>query len=137
MTDPDPLRAMMIQARDVGSFVRASLRVPLTGGYSITYGVWVEVATRDLHQALQVWWAPAYADLTLDGLLSNAIPPWDVLGAPVHLAVRNPDEAPSVASSGHPDLQQVLSLEWPHDLVLSASATVSNSSRRSGGLLDG
>jgi hypothetical protein len=42
-TDQDPNAAVMMMVPDVGAFVRALLPVRLTGGYTVTFGVWIGV----------------------------------------------------------------------------------------------
>lgn len=111
--------SVMMQVPNVGPFVRALLPVRLTGGFTVTYGVWVGVHPDDLQRAFKVWWVPEYAGLRLSGRLGNALQPWGLLAAPVDLAVRNIDHTPYCVSSTDPDLVNVLSQEWPHDDVLS------------------
>jgi hypothetical protein len=65
----------MMQVPGLGAFVGALLPVRLTGGHTVTYGVWVSIDPRDLQRALAVWWQPEYAGLTLDGVLANALLP--------------------------------------------------------------
>jgi hypothetical protein len=49
--------SVMMQVPDVGPFVRALLPVRLTGGFTVTYGVWVGVHPDDLQRAFKVWWS--------------------------------------------------------------------------------
>lgn len=84
----------MMQVPDLGAFVRALLPVRLVGGHTVTFGVWVGIQPADLQRAFAAWWQQEYAELTLDGALANAVPPWQMLAAPVSLEVRNPDETP-------------------------------------------
>lgn len=119
MTEPDPARAVMMQVSGVGPFVRALLPIHLTGGYTLTYGVWVGVHPDDLKKAFETWWAPEYANLQLSGRMANIIEPWDVFAAPVDLAVLNPEHTPYCVASEHAELQGVLTREWDHELVLS------------------
>ena len=108
----------MMQVPAVGAFVRALLPVSLTGGYTVTYGVWVAIEPRELRRAFAVWWEPEYRDLSLDGSLANLIHPWDLLAAPVRLAVRDPQQTPYCVTSSHLQLSRVLSEQWPHEVVL-------------------
>jgi hypothetical protein len=119
-SDPDANRAVMMQVPGHGAFVRALLPVHLTGGYTLTFGVWIAVHPDDLQRAYRVWWSPAYPELKLEGSLANAIQPWGLLAAPVSTEVRDPDETPYCASSADPTLQRVLHDDWPHEEVLSA-----------------
>lgn len=118
MSDADPNAAVMMQVPGFGAFVRALLPVSLTGGHTVTYGVWVGIHPDDLRRTFAVWEAPEYAELELDGRLANTIGPWSVLGSPVHLAIRSPDETPYCDSSDDPVLRDILSTTWPHDEVL-------------------
>jgi hypothetical protein len=102
----------------VGPFVRCLLPVHLTGGHTLTFGVWVGVPPDLLQEAFRRWTAPDYADLVLDGRLANALPGWGLLAAPVRATVRDPEETPYCTSSPDPDLQRVLTARWPHEEVL-------------------
>ena len=114
----DPASSVMLRARGVGSFVRCLLPVRLTGGYTVTFGIWLAVRRRDLRRAHRVWWSPDYPALVLDGRLANALPGWGLLDAPARAGVRDPDETPYVEESADPALARVLAAEWPHDQVL-------------------
>jgi hypothetical protein len=56
--------------------------------------VWAAIHPDDLQRAYAVWHEPEYADLRLDGFLSNPVKPWDLLYAPVSLEVRDPEHTP-------------------------------------------
>lgn len=43
MSHEDPRTSVMMQVRDVGAFVRVLLPVSLSGGFSVTFGVWLGV----------------------------------------------------------------------------------------------
>lgn len=122
MNDADARTSVMMQVPTVGPFVRASLPVALTGGYAVTFGVWISIHPDDLQRTFRVWWEPAYKDLVLEGVLANALPGWGLLAAPVKAVVRNPDQAPYVDESRDPLLAAVLSDQWPHAQVLGAIA---------------
>ncbi len=112
----DPLLAV----KDVGFFIRTLMPVALTGGFTVTYGVWIEIESDDLHNAWRVWHLPEYVNLRLTGLLANAAPPWGdvLLGASVSAAPRDPDEIPYIIASTEPNLGRILTTEWPHEKVL-------------------
>jgi hypothetical protein len=110
----------MMQVPTVGAFVRCLLPVGLTGGFAVTFGVWVSVHPDDLQRAFDVWWEPEYRDLTLDGRLANELPVWGLLGAPVHARVRDEGETPYVVRSGDKGMARVLTEQWDHDRVLAA-----------------
>jgi hypothetical protein len=112
--------SVMMQVPNVGPFVRALLPVKLSGGHTITFGVWVAIHPDDLQRADAVWHEPEYADLRLDGILSNPVKPWGLLYAPVSLQVRDPEHTPYCSASRDPQLSRVLSDEWPHETVLAA-----------------
>ena len=116
----DGLASVMMQVPSAGAFIRALLPVRLTGGHVVTYGVWAAIGPRELQRVFAVWWQPEYQDLRLDGCLANSIPPWGLLGAPVSLAVRDPQQAPYCASSPDSRLSRVLSEQWPHPDILDA-----------------
>jgi hypothetical protein len=120
MTSSSARESVMMQVPSVGAFVRALLPVRLTGGHTLTYGVWLSIDPGDLQHIFNVWFEPAYQDLVVAGRLANAIPPWGLLTAPVQAVVRNPDETPYCDSSSNPEFDRVLHDEWPHDLVLTA-----------------
>jgi len=119
-TDEDPSAAVMMMVPELGAFVRALLPIHLTGGHTVTFGVWVGVHADDLNRAFDSWWAPEYVNLTLEGRLANALPSWQVFGAPVSLAVTDPDATPICVASTDKALQSVLTREWDHESVLAA-----------------
>ena len=112
----DPLLAV----KDVGFFVRTLLPVKLTGGYTVTFGIWLTVESDVLYQAYQVWHASEYADLEISGEVANALPNWGeaVVGGRVSTEVRDPDQIPYVCGSDDPLILRILTDEWPHDEVL-------------------
>lgn len=110
----------MMQIPGVGPFVRALLPVRLTGGFTVTYGVWIGVHPEDLQRAFRVWHKPEYQDLRLNGRLANVVQPWGLLAAPVDLAVRDPEHTLYCVSSPDSVLAGVLGEEWPHETVLDA-----------------
>lgn len=120
LSEPDPARAVMMQVPELGGFVRALLPVQLAGGHSVTFGVWVGLHPGDLKETFDVWWAPEYKDLRLDGRLANALPLWEVFGVPVSLEVRDPDATPYCVSSQDEKLHSVLTSEWDQELVWAA-----------------
>jgi hypothetical protein len=123
MSQSTPKESVMMQVDGVGAFVRALVPVQLTGGFTVTFGAWIGVSPEDMRRAFDDWWAPAYTDLVIEGVLANELLPWNVLGAPIHLAVRSPDETPYAASSSNADMAKVLVNVWPHEFVLAAQPT--------------
>lgn len=119
-SDADANRAVMMQVPNVGAFVRALLPIRLSGGYTLTFGVWLAIHPDDLQRAARLWWSPQYAELRLDGWLANVVPPWALLAAPVTAVVRDPDQTPYCDQSAEPMLARILAEEWPHEEVLSA-----------------
>ena len=115
---PDAERSGIMVVPGVGTFVRALLPVRLSGGYTVTYGVWVAIDPADLQRTVESWWAPFYAELELDGHLANALPAWEILGAPVRIAVRDAGQLPSCVASDDAGLAAVLGTEWDHERVL-------------------
>jgi len=113
-----PDTSVMMQVPPIGAFVRALMPVSLSGGYTVTYGLWVGIAPQDLQKAFAVWWEAEYKDLRLDGFLANSVQPWGLLAAPVSLAVRDPEHTPYCSESSHPRLAQVLRAQWPHDEII-------------------
>jgi len=116
----DAQTSVMMQIPEVGPFVRALIPVALTGGHTVTFGVWLLVDPDDLQRAYRVWETPAYVDLVLDGWLANSLPGWGLLGTPVRAAVRKREHTPYCVDSTDPVLAAVLTQEWRHDLVLDA-----------------
>jgi hypothetical protein len=114
--------SVMLQVPEIGAFVRALLPIDLTGGHTITFGVWLAVDPREFQAIFAVWWEPEYRDLRFTGWLANAIPPWGMLAAPVETAVRDPDQTPYCDRSDALLLDRVLHDQWPHDLVLTAAS---------------
>lgn len=73
----------------------------------------------DLQHAYRVWNAPEYSDLKLTGYLANRIKPWNLFAASVNLAVLDPEQTPYCVSSDNEELNDVLTKEWPHDILAS------------------
>nr|WP_275887115.1 DUF2199 domain-containing protein [Nocardioides sp. 616] len=120
MSEPDPERAVMMQVPALGAFVRALLPVRLSGGHTVTFGLWVGIHPEDLQRAFDVWWAPEYRDLHIHGRLANALPNWEVFGVPVSLAVTDPDATPYCVDSEDGELRSVITNEWDHEVILAA-----------------
>jgi len=120
LSHEDPGTSVMMQVAGLGAFVRALLPVRLTGGHTVTYGVWVSIHPDDLQRAFAVWWQPEYTELTLDGALASELQPWGLLGAPVSLAVPDPEQTPYCVHSPDPLLSQVLTQPWSHPEILDA-----------------
>jgi len=113
---------VLLQVDEVGAFVRVLLPITLTGGFSMTIGTWLGIDPAQLGHVWESWNTNEYMDLTLDGYLANAIEPWgtSLLGAPASARVRDSDQLPYLTSSRDPELDRVLSAEWPHEPVLRA-----------------
>jgi hypothetical protein len=116
----DARTSVMLQVPDVGAFVRALLPVRLSDGSTVTFGVWVSVHPAELQRAAAVWDRPDYRALTLDGLLANSVPPWGLLDAPVHIAVREVRHTPYCISSSDDGLARVLAEQWPATTIVNA-----------------
>lgn len=111
---------VMTQVKGVGAFVRSLLPVRLSGGHTLTYGLWLSVHPDDLRRAYTTWTSESYVDLVLDGLVANDVQPWGLLGRPARAIVKDPDHTPYLHSSSDDVMSAVLNDEWPHDLVLGA-----------------
>jgi hypothetical protein len=113
---------VLMQVQGIGAFVRVLLPIRLSGGYSIRVAVWLGVHPTDLRHAYEVWWAPEYVDLRLEGRLATAVPPWgdEVFGKPASAIVRDPDQLPYLSSTTDSMLTRVLAEEWPHEEILAA-----------------
>jgi hypothetical protein len=112
----DPRAADFMTVPGVGSFVRALLRVPLSEGFSITFGVWLEVDDDRWSRTYEEWWTPEYARLRLPGRLANALAPWGLLGAEVDAAPLDPEDLP-VCTAVDPALAKVMSQATPYEPV--------------------
>jgi hypothetical protein len=110
----------MMQVPGVGAFVRCLLPVHLTGGFTVTFGIWLAVHPDELQRVFRVWWEPDYIDLVLDGWLANDLPVWGLLATPARARVRDPDQTPYVAETHDAALSKVLTDEWPHEELLAA-----------------
>ncbi len=118
LSHANPDASVMMQVPGVGAFVRALLPVKLTGGFSVTFGVWVALGPADLQRAVGVWWETEYRNLRLQGSLANALPVWGLQAPPVELEVRDPEQTPYCAHSSDPGLAKLLAEIWPHEDVL-------------------
>jgi hypothetical protein len=120
LSHEDPSRSVMMEVPGLGAFVRSLLPVQLTGGFTVTFGVWLAVRPDDLQRAYAVWWEPEYRDLVLDGRLANELPVWGLLAAHAQASVHDENETPWIDHSSDPLLARVLTERWPHDEVLGA-----------------
>ena len=120
MSHDDPNESVMMQVPNVGPFVRCLLPVHLTGGYTVTFGVWLAVHPDDLQRAFKTWWEPEYRDLALDGYLANKLPLWGLLASPARAEVRDENETPYIVQSSETELARVLTTQWPHEMVLAS-----------------
>lgn len=105
--------------KNVGFFVRVILPVQLTDGFSVEFGTWLEVRDEDFRHAWQVWNAPEYSELVLEGFVANDIEPWgrfphDLIRA----VVRDVDKVPYLDASDAPLSARILSEVKPHAEVL-------------------
>jgi hypothetical protein len=117
LSHADAFSSVMMQLPGVGHFVRAVLPVRFAGGSTTTFGVWVGVSPPDLLRAFGAWWEDDYVELELDGHLANDVGPWELVGVPVRLEVRDRDHLPYCVSSSHEMLDSVLSLAWPDEAI--------------------
>ena len=120
LSHEDPNRSVMMQVPNFGAFIRCLLPVRLTGGFTVTFGVWLSVHPDDLQRAFSSWWEPEYRDLVLDGRLANEIPVWGLFGVHAQARVQNENETPYVSYSRDSSLARVLSEQWSHDEILVA-----------------
>lgn len=120
LSHDDPNESIMMQVPEAGPFIRCLLPVRLSGGFTVTFGVWLSVPPEDLQHAFRVWWEPEYRDLVLDGMLANALPVWGLFGSPARARVVHDDETPYIVESSQQDLSRVLNEQWPHDELLAA-----------------
>ncbi|MFB8275734.1 DUF2199 domain-containing protein [Nocardia colli] len=118
MTGPTPDGSVMMQVPQLGAFVRVLLPIDLTAGYTLTYGVWLAIDPRELTHIFEVWYAPEYPELVVNGWLANAIEPWGLLAAPVVATVRDADKTPFCTHSSDSLFDRVLHEQWPHELFL-------------------
>ncbi|GLZ09470.1 hypothetical protein Acsp03_69360 [Actinomadura sp. NBRC 104412] len=112
----------LMQVQDIGAFIRCLLPVRLTGGHTVTFGLWLAVHPDDPQRAFAVWEAPEYANLTLDGWLANAVSPWggELLAALAHAVVQDTEQLPYIVRSDHDLSRQVLGETSDHADVLGA-----------------
>ncbi|MEV6559851.1 hypothetical protein AB0M22_29310 [Nocardia sp. NPDC051756] len=118
MSGPAPNDSVMMQVPGMGAFIRVLLPIDLTAGYTLTYGAWLAIDPRELVPIFEVWYAPEYTGLVVNGWLANAIEPWGLLASPVVATVRDADQTPYCDHSGDPLLDRVLHEQWPHELFL-------------------
>ncbi|MEU6191290.1 DUF2199 domain-containing protein [Nocardia sp. NPDC047038] len=108
----------LLQVQQIGTFARATLPVELTGGYRLTFGVWLLVHPAAFPSICETWWSPGYRELRIEGYLANEIPPWGMLASPVEAIVKDPTQLPVCVASTDALLARVLQQQWPHDVVL-------------------
>jgi len=127
---PEPERAErirglgsdMVGAPGVGIFVRVLLPVKLSEEHSVRYGTWLRLTSKaDVERARDLWHAPEYPSLTLEGILGNAIEPWgESLMTKVRVGVRAAHEVPYVEAIYDAEMAKVLTETWSRSWVLSA-----------------
>lgn len=121
LSDRDADRADFLESAEHGCFVRSLLRLPLSDGYSLTYGVWVEVTPETAREIGRLWSSELYFTLRFEGRLANDLPLVGGLGAPVTASAPMPaDGIPLVRSSSDPDL--ALALMAPGDAAAAFEA---------------
>ena len=120
MDNPDPYRAVFLEEPSIGCFVRATQRLPLTEGASLTYGLWIRVSPAVAQTIGRVWRTDEYAQLKFDGWLGNSIAPFGLLGAAVRVEVIAPEELPRVVSSESEALQGLLHTASDRSTVMAA-----------------
>jgi hypothetical protein len=110
----------LLQVQGIGAFVRVLLPIQLADHALLTVATWLAIDPARLAEVWAAWNTPDYGDLALDGYLGNAIAPWgdSVLGAPAAATVRDPTNLPTICSSSHAALADVLAQVWPRDHVL-------------------
>jgi len=114
ISDRNPERADFLESADHGCFVRSLVRLPLTGGYALTFGVWLEVTPETARDIGRLWSSELYFTLAFEGHLANELPLVGALGAPVTASAPLPaDGIPLVRTSSDPDL--ALALTTPRD----------------------
>lgn len=121
LSNHDPERADFLESADHGCFVRSLLRLPLTGGYALTFGVWLEVSPETAQRIGRLWSSDLYFTLAFEGRLANALPLVGALGAPVTAGAPMPAEGiPLVRTSTDPALAQALTV--PQDAAAAFEA---------------
>lgn len=120
MDSPDPYRAVFLEEPNAGCFVRATLRLPLTEGASLTYGLWIRVSPAVAQAIGRVWGTDEYAQLKFDGWLGNSVAPFGLLDAAVQMQVITPEDLPRVVSSASEALQGLLHTESDRSTVMAA-----------------
>ena len=118
MNGEDATCSDMLQVPGIGPSVRVLLPVSLTGGHTVTFGLWLAVSPDDLQRAFREWWAPSYADLVLDGYIGNDIASFDTLGRPAHARVIDADATPYIVESSDEVVERLLHETWDHETVL-------------------
>lgn len=118
MSGSDVRDSELLQVQRIGTFVRATLPVDLTGGYRITFGVWLLVDPTEFRSICEAWWGPGYSQLRIEGYLANEIPPWGMFASPVDAIVKDPEKLPVCVASAVPLLDRVLREQWSHEVAL-------------------
>lgn len=121
LSDSDPSRAHFLEAAAYGCFVRSLLRVRLTDGYSLTYGLWVRVTPETAQRLGRVWENEDYYGLRFEGWLGNALPGLGHLDAPVTVGVVLAGDLPRVLGSPDPAAQTALSETHERVRILEAA----------------
>lgn len=121
LSDRDPDRADFLESAEHGCFVRSLLRLPLTGGYALTLGVWLEVTPETAQRIGRLWSSELYVTLAFEGRLANELPVVGALGAPVTASAPMPaDGLPLVRTSPDPALADALAHPQDASVVFDA-----------------
>ena len=113
---------VLMQVKDLGSFVRILIPIKLSGGYTVTFSAWLSVEPGALRRAWEIWNDPEYEQLELRGFLANMLPGWETETyiKPLEAAVLNVEHTPYAVNSPDDFMRHLLQDEWPHEQVLAA-----------------
>lgn len=113
---------VIMQVKDLGSFIRILIPVKLSGGYTVTFSAWLSVESGALRRAWEIWNDPEYQQLQLRGFLANMLPGWEseTYIKPLEAAVLNVEHTPYAVDSPDDFMRRILQDEWPHEEVLTA-----------------
>src|SRR5215510_15097389 len=82
-------------------FVRCVMPIRVGTADEFRYGVWLEVQLATFDHIIDVWNdAPRYRELSFDGTIANAVPPWNekILGCRVTAGTRSANDRPIVVA---------------------------------------
>lgn len=120
MSHGDATSSVMLQVPGIGPFVRVLLPVTLTGGDTLTFGVWLGLEPADMQRAFEEWWARLGQDPVRKSV-ATACQVWRLVGVPHDGRCGFRKQPPRLHVVPDASFEHELRVRgWDHDEVLDA-----------------